>query len=509
MTRRHWAILIFVLWAAAFAWLIKREYFRTTAARLAEAALSVPPGAVFYRLDLGAQQVGWASTTIDTLRDSIKVEDALVLDVPARGRLRHTAARSSATLSRALRLLHIQSTYEGADGAFRTRGEVLADTVLRFSVIAGRDSTTTYVRLDRPVVLESLLPLRLAFGAALKPGAEYDLRVLNPLLLTLRQVHVTVARESTLVVPDSAEYDSTAMVWIAAHFDTASAFRLEETSGDGAQTVWVDAQGHVVVATRPAGVVETRSAFEIVHENFRHRDTLRLMRASASPAPGDVVPASVLDAGITRLSPAAGEFRVVLSGATPDGLAIDGPRQRVADDTLWVAAAAPESATYRLPSTDTALARFRQPEPLIPSLEPTIRGEARSIVGAERDPARAVAALNHWVSTEIRRTAGADPPSAALALAARSGDCDAHVLLLVALARAAGIPARPAAGLLYAEGRFYYHAWAEVYVGRWETADPTFDQFPADAHHLRFATGGLARTAELTRTIGRLKLQTQ
>src|SRR5204863_7954581 len=32
----------------------------------------------------------------------------------------------------------------------------------------------------------------------------------------------------------------------------------------------------------------------------------------------------------------------------------------------------------------------------------------------------------------------------------------------VALARAAGLPARTAAGLVPVHGRFYYHAWAEV-----------------------------------------------
>ena len=80
-------------------------------------------------------------------------------------------------------------------------------------------------------------------------------------------------------------------------------------------------------------------------------------------------------------------------------------------------------------------------------------------------------------------------------------------MLYVALARAAGIPARTAAGLLYAGGRFYYHAWAEVYLGDWVAVDPTFGQFPADAAHLRVSTGGLARQMELLRLTGSLKLE--
>jgi len=70
VTRRGWAIAIFAAWGASLGWLVKREFFRTTGARLAEAALSVPPGAVYYRLDLGGQQVGFASST--AFRDRFK-----------------------------------------------------------------------------------------------------------------------------------------------------------------------------------------------------------------------------------------------------------------------------------------------------------------------------------------------------------------------------------------------------------------------------------------------------
>ena len=94
MTRRGWAVTIFGAWALSLGWLVKREFFQSTGARLAEAALSVPPGTQFYRLDLGGQQIGFASSTIDTLTDSIRVEDVLVLDVPTLGRLTRVAVLS-------------------------------------------------------------------------------------------------------------------------------------------------------------------------------------------------------------------------------------------------------------------------------------------------------------------------------------------------------------------------------------------------------------------------------
>jgi hypothetical protein len=45
-----------------------------------------------------------------------------------------------------------------------------------------------------------------------------------------------------------------------------------------------------------------------------------------------------------------------------------------------------------------------------------------------------------------------------------------------------------------------------VWLGEWVAVDPTFGQYPADASHLRFTVGGLARQVELLRVVGRLGL---
>jgi transglutaminase-like putative cysteine protease len=110
------------------------------------------------------------------------------------------------------------------------------------------------------------------------------------------------------------------------------------------------------------------------------------------------------------------------------------------------------------------------------------------------------------VYRELAKEITISVPSASQVLETRRGDCNEHAILFVAMARAIGLPARTAAGLVYARGSFYYHAWPEVFLGEWVAVDPTFGQFPADASHLRFTIGGLARQAELIRLIGRLSL---
>jgi transglutaminase-like putative cysteine protease len=163
---------------------------------------------------------------------------------------------------------------------------------------------------------------------------------------------------------------------------------------------------------------------------------------------------------------------------------------------------------WKLPDGARAgvMAVFLDPEPLLETRSPEIVQLARRLRGTETDPRVVAERINRWVYDSLRKEINVGVPSALGTLRARVGDCNEHTQLYVALARAAGIPARVAAGLAYLDGKFYYHAWPEVFLERWVAVDPTFGQFPADASHLRFTIGGLGRQAELLRLMGALQI---
>lgn len=76
----------------------------------------------------------------------------------------------------------------------------------------------------------------------------------------------------------------------------------------------------------------------------------------------------------------------------------------------------------------------------------------------------------------------------------RQGDCTEHALLLAAIARAEGIPARVATGLAYVpafgqrEAVFVPHAWTEAWIdGHWQGFDAALQGF--DAGHIALAVG--------------------
>jgi transglutaminase-like putative cysteine protease len=146
------------------------------------------------------------------------------------------------------------------------------------------------------------------------------------------------------------------------------------------------------------------------------------------------------------------------------------------------------------------------PEPLVQSGAPAIVQLARRLRGDTRDPVVAARRISQWVHDSLKKSISVTIPSATQVLDSRAGDCNEHTQLFIALSRAAGIPARAAAGLTLVGTKFYYHAWPEVFVGKWVAVDPTFGQFPADASHLRFVYGGLDRQAELLRLMGTLRI---
>src|SRR5690606_16861714 len=104
-------------------------------------------------------------------------------------------------------------------------------------------------------------------------------------------------------------------------------------------------------------------------------------------------------------------------------------------------------------------------------------------------------AIEEWVFANMKKknfsTAFAPADEEAREL---SGDCTEHSVLVAALCRAAGIPARCAAGLVNAEHlrRFGPHMWTEVYVNnRWVALDATFNQSRVDATHIKLSDSSL------------------
>jgi hypothetical protein len=144
----------------------------------------------------------------------------------------------------------------------------------------------------------------------------------------------------------------------------------------------------------------------------------------------------------------------------------------------------------------------------IQSDHPEIVRRAQEIVdGANSDLAR-ITRLVNWTAKNIRMKVK-DSFTALSVLRDGEGECESHAKLYTAFARSLRIPTRMVTGLVYSDaGGFLYHAWAESYAKGWIAVDPTADQIPADATHLKVATGESPDDiAVIGKLLGKIKLE--
>jgi len=150
---------------------------------------------------------------------------------------------------------------------------------------------------------------------------------------------------------------------------------------------------------------------------------------------------------------------------------------------------------------------FLKPSRLIQSDDKRIIAQVEKIVLPNDSPYQKARKIISWIYHNIEKKPVVSIPNAVEVLQNRSGDCNEHSFLAVALLRAAGIPAQTEAGLVYLRGRFYYHAWCVLYLDGWITADAVFNQFPADVTHIRLVRGEIDEHANILGFIGKIKLE--
>jgi hypothetical protein len=518
------ALVILVAWGAGLTLLVRREYFQGRPQLLAEAALRLSPSVTFFSVEKNGKQLGFASTTIDTLTNGIDAIDYSVVDTPDSVDSPHTSRTSKRTvvrLSRGLSLVNFDVQVASSAAPVHAGGRPEGDSAMVFIRTSGAARADSQrVRVRGPVLFPAIIPIAISLADRPKVGHHYSFSTFDPVTMTPSTTSLTITAESLFTLSDSAKFDEDKGEWVTVLTDTVRAWRVESAAGTNGGTnggttwppSWVDAQGRVVQRVLPDGSMLRRTAYEIAFENWRiARD-----RATASNATtGDILERTAVAAHANKGRSKLFSMSVLLGAPDLRGFDLDGGRQHFSGDTLTVSREKEAALTASPSLAALRVAEVRQPslrgetnaEPLLQARDQTIVAQAIKIVGDERDPRLMLQKLNQWVFDSLAKVATFSVPSALAVLHARKGDANEHTQLFVALARALRLPARIASGLMYLNGKFYYHAWPEVWLGDWVAIDPTLGQFPADAAHLRFVVGGFTRQTELLQLMGNLKIK--
>ncbi len=146
-------------------------------------------------------------------------------------------------------------------------------------------------------------------------------------------------------------------------------------------------------------------------------------------------------------------YRVELDGKDPAGLFPSSATQQVKStgpnsaEILCIAPSAARAA--KTPATDLPTRADSAPSSMIQSADPLIVAMAEQARGDRRDPEEVAFELEKYVRATVKNLDFSQAFGSALEVArSKQGDCTEHAVLLAALARASGLPARVAIGLI-------------------------------------------------------------
>jgi hypothetical protein len=270
VTRRVIAIAIIAVWAMGLALLYNRNNNRTPEQALAEAGMRVSPATYYYILHQDGQQVGAASSALDTTNSRIVATDFVRGEIPVGNDVLRMEARSEARFTRGLRLRDFVIRATGDLTPFMLRGVMQEgeDKTLRVAVEnPGADPITLEHAVSLPVFIPTVSPVPLMLRGKPKIGDSVRVAMFDPLSRNVREVTLRVERDSLFLLADSAHLDSTSKRWVKARQDSLRGWRI--TARNAPLTAWVDSEGRLIAASEPGGISLVRTSFEIAFENWR------------------------------------------------------------------------------------------------------------------------------------------------------------------------------------------------------------------------------------------------
>lgn len=259
---------IFALWVVGLAMMARRNATHSEAQNLAEIALRLQPATFYYVIEKNGEQIGAASSALDTTTQALVSEEYFVGDYPSGSKVERTSARWQTRLTRGLKLADLSIDIARPTSPFSINASVQQDSTLFVTGLGeGIAHTATRSTFKPPAFTPTLATVAFMLGGSHKIGRKEEIEVFDPLSKKVISPELSIRAESLFTVIDSATRDPSGE-WAVAHRDTVRAWRL-----DGAPyglTPWVDAEGRLVSA-KAGNFSVTRTAFEIAFKNSRAR----------------------------------------------------------------------------------------------------------------------------------------------------------------------------------------------------------------------------------------------
>jgi transglutaminase-like putative cysteine protease len=431
---------------------------------------------VFYR----GEKIGYASQSVRPKPAGYKLSSFSTLHLNLLGTNQSVTTRLESETNEEWIVEKFSFDLASKEVSFKARGMVTPGKLHLESESAGPRSKVELPLSHAPYLLATLKPY--AATQQLEPGRPHHFSTFDPATLSQQITTVTIEGREQLRIGSKTE----------------PAIRIRQQFKGISVTSWIDGSGRTLREESPAGL-------SLVQQSPEEARTIPASKAM----PLDLITQSSIEPDRPISEPGLRQsLKLKLSGFELANFSLQSGRQKLSGDHLEIRRERVEPVSISSASPhDSTLRSYLQATPFVQSDHPEIRALARKIIGAEKEPLQVIIRIKDWVYREIAKQPTVSLPNALEVLRIRKGDCNEHTVLFNALARAAGIPAKTAVGVTYLRGAFYYHAWSEVWLGKWISLDSVLNQFPTDVTHIKFLEGEIDRQIDILQLIGKLKIE--
>jgi len=430
---------------------------------------------IYYR----GEKIGYASQSIVPKAKGYELHDYSRLNLNLLGTVQPAETRLEMEADEDWILQRFDFALRSKEIGFKARGAVTNNKLSLDIDSAGHRSSREITLTQAPYLLASLKPY--VVTQQLETGKKFYFATFDPSTLSQQVATIIIEGREQIRIGNRLE----------------PAIKMRQSFAGISVLSWVDVHGRTLKEESAAGMSMTRQSQD------------EAKKLPSRSVPSDMIAQAAIP--ITTSIPDVKSLSAVqlkLGGVDLTNFALDGGRQKLTGDRLMVIREDLTTLTpTAIPVREPRLQTFLQPTAFMQSDHPAIKSLAARIVGSESKALMASIKLKDWVYRELAKEPTISIPNALEVLRVKKGDCNEHTVLFNALARAAGIPAKTVVGVVYLRGAFYYHAWSEIWLGRWVALDSVLNQFPADVTHVKFIEGEIDRQVDILQLIGNLKIE--
>ena len=426
------------------------------------------------------RKIGYSRSVLSKTADGYKMQEYVFMRVNTMGMIQDVNLKTEGHLNPDLTLRAFDFEISSGKFTFRANGEINGKILSIYT----RDSGVPR-KIDMPVKNKPYLAAGIAdaaFSGGANPGDVFTLDIFDPATMGQEPVLVKVGEREEIVTGG----------------EKTTAIKMLVTFKGTTQYLWIGNNGEILREKGILGMSLEKTTKEDALDGLSFEASEDLTKIAS-------VQSNVVIDNPVKLS----LLKVEIEGIETDSLMMNGERQMFENRILTIR----KESLLDLPDnpytkqTERFWLYFLKPTQFIQSDNKKVIDIATKTTNPSDPPLIKAKKIMKWINANIEKRPVISLPDAVSTLENKAGDCNEHAVLMAALSRAAGIPAKIESGLVYLNGRFYYHAWNLLYLGRWIAVDPLFGQIPADVTHIRFSSGDPQEQLALMGVIGKVKLK--